>query len=572
MNPSFLLFIALAALSSPAVAHKFTIKQIKNQSLQRRGLSPSDLQLNVLATADTDAPDLETVHDLIYMANITIAGVEYPVQLDTGSSDLWIKGDQHPTPNTNQTDMTYNLTYAIGWAYGNVAYAPVEFIGLSVPSQAFLDVSDVVNPALQYGAKGIVGLGFTSLSTIDALVNATKSSAGRSLLYNFFEIIRTNPIFLPLLCSVAQRKMMKSKEAFRLARWLALKMFMCHLICIAGEYEPEYANVVGNEPIPTWPVNSPKRWSVLLDAVIVNDTITVPTTDVIGAPNNKAVVLMDSGASYTYAPTNICEAIYGNVTGASYDSTINQWVVPCDAEINMALQIGGQVFPIHPLDLTPTGLTDNSTCYGSFIPQSVPIGNGQFDWLIGDNFLRSVYSVYDFGDFDESGKMGNPYMKLLSIVDPDEASIDFHNARGGTPRTNITFTGLNGISVAPSFSISNDISSSLERIGKYLPIMLGIVALNALVLIVLAIAGLVMCCRRLRKRKNTGLRTRTPLGRTSPMPMNPRSTYVAGYGRPDTHVYEPVSMALTEDTFVPPSPAFHADGGSRPGDRPKSVA
>jgi hypothetical protein len=548
MNPSFILSLALAALASSAEAHKFTIKQLKNQNLQRRGLSPSDLQLNVLATADADSPDLETVHDLIYMANITIAGVEYPVQLDTGSSDLWIKGDQHPTPDTTQTDITYNLTYAIGWASGNVAYAPVDFIGLSVPSQAFLDISDVVNPALQYGAKGIVGLGFTSLSTIDALVNATKSSAGRSLLYNLFEIHQDEPNFLAFALQRSTEEDDEVEGSFSI-----------------GEYEPEYASVVGNEPIPTWPVNSPKRWSVLLDAVIVNDTITVPTTDVIGAPNNKAVVLMDSGASYTYAPTEICEAIYGNISGASYDSSINQWVVPCDAEINMALQIGGQVFPIHPLDLTPTGLTDKSTCYGSFIPQSVPIGNGQFDWLIGDNFLRSVYSVYDFGDFDESGKMGNPYMKLLSIIDPDEASIDFHNVRGGTPRTNITFTGLNGISVAPSFSISNDISSSLERIGKYMPIMLGIVALNALVLIVLAIAGMVMCCRRLRKRKNSGPRTRTPLGRTSPMPMNLRNTYVAGYGGPDTHTYEPVSMALTEDTFVPPSPAFHSD-------RPKSVA
>ena len=28
---------------------------------------------------------------------------EYPLQLDTGSSDLWVKGDTSPLPNTNQT-------------------------------------------------------------------------------------------------------------------------------------------------------------------------------------------------------------------------------------------------------------------------------------------------------------------------------------------------------------------------------------------------------------------------------------------------------------------------------------
>ena len=63
--------------------------------------------------------------------------------------------------------------------------------------------------------------------------------------------------------------------------------------------------------------------------------------------------------------------------------------------------------------------------------------------------------MYDFGDFDADGKMGNPYVKLLSIVDPDAASIEFHKQRGGTPRTGITYVGLDGISVDPTFFISN---------------------------------------------------------------------------------------------------------------------
>jgi hypothetical protein len=68
----------------------------------------------------------------------------------------------------------------------------------------------------------------------------------------------------------------------------------------AGELDPAYTAISGNEHIPTWPINNPYRWNLLLDAVIVNETITVPTTKVTGAPSNKAVVLMDSGSSYTY--------------------------------------------------------------------------------------------------------------------------------------------------------------------------------------------------------------------------------------------------------------------------------
>ena len=45
---------------------------------------------------------------------------------------------------------------------------------------------------------------------------------------------------------------------------------------------------------------SPSRWNVLIDAVIVNNTILVPSSSVDGAPSNKAVALIDSGASYSY--------------------------------------------------------------------------------------------------------------------------------------------------------------------------------------------------------------------------------------------------------------------------------
>jgi hypothetical protein len=39
---------------------------------------------------------------------------------------------------------------------------------------------------------------------------------------------------------------------------------------------------------------------VLIDAVITNNTIIVPSSSVDGAPSNKAVAMIDSGASYSY--------------------------------------------------------------------------------------------------------------------------------------------------------------------------------------------------------------------------------------------------------------------------------
>jgi len=176
--------------------------------------------------------------------------------------------------------------------------------------------------------------------------------------------------------------------------------------------------------------------------------------------------------------------------------------------------------------------------------------------------------LYDFGDFDSSGNTGNPYIQLLSLINPDQASVEFHDVRGGTPQTNITYNVSNDGSGSTTVTLSTDVASTIDQLSKYLPAMLAVLALNALVLIILVIVGFVLLCRRNRK----GPRARKTPGRLSPMPMNVTSTRYPDFTTPqEPHTYEPVSMALTEDTlFAPPSPAFK--GGSGYGERPKSVA
>lgn len=172
--------------------------------------------------------------------------------------------------------------------------------------------------------------------------------------------------------------------------------------------------------------------------------------------------------------------------------------------------------------------------------------------------------------------MGDPYMRFLSLINPDEASAEFHKIRGGVAKHNITYRGLDGTANSPSFFISDDITESLEMIGRFIPAMLGVVALNALILLVAVIGGLVCWMKKRRSRRHERVRsTRRVRGGMSPMPLNPVPSYIEGeQPSPSTPViYQPVSMALTEDTFVPPAPAFHKfDSGVQPGDRPKSIA
>jgi len=197
--------------------------------------------------------------------------------------------------------------------------------------------------------------------------------------------------------------------------------------------------------------------------------------------------------------------------------------------------------------------------------------------IIGDNVLRSVYSIYDFGDFDSSGTMGNPYVKFLSLVDPDAASKDFASVRGTVARTNITYNAANSTAAAAgetTASLSDDITSTLNKINMYFPIMLAVLGLNALVILLLAIAVFIYLWRR-RSASSAALKRRTAR-RLTPMPLETLSADTF-FPPPDVlprrspHAYQPVSVALTEDTFVQPSPPFHYDGNGGFNDRPKSV-
>jgi len=215
---------------------------------------------------------------------------------------------------------------------------------------------------------------------------------------------------------------------------------------------------------------------------------------------------------------------------------------------------------MHPLDVSPSSLTDPSSCVGSFVPQAVAVGANQFDWLIGDAFLRSVYTIYDFGDFDSSGNMGNPYVKLLSLVDPNKASVEFHQARGGTANGGITYNAANVTGDASTtVQISQELTNTLDKIGTYVPIMLAIMGLNALVIILLLVAAAVYFFRR-----RSGRSKRRNVGRQSPRPFARRTTTFDMPPITEPHSYEPVSMALTEDTFVHPSPAFSKPGTYQP--------
>jgi len=238
------------------------------------------------------------------------------------------------------------LTYGTGYAYGPIARGPVSFAGcgLSVPcgfhdadptilvvplcrynisDQAYLQFKAGTNPIFHFGAVGIVGLGFTSLSHIDAAIDVGGVTWGRSLLYNIFALNPTEPNFI----AMALERQSDPTDSVQGSLGV-------------GELEPEYASVAQTTKIPLFPQVGSTRWTVLLDSFAVNGATQNVTSAIAGVPAGKVAVLLDSGTTYSYAPASVANAIYSGVPGAVLSADLTQWSVPCSAGIRLTLWIG----------------------------------------------------------------------------------------------------------------------------------------------------------------------------------------------------------------------------------------
>ncbi|KAJ7107853.1 aspartic peptidase domain-containing protein [Mycena epipterygia] len=161
-----------------------------------------------------------------------------------------------------------------------------------------------------------------------------------------------------------------------------------------NEIDEAYAAVVNAPPLPLFPGAADKvltRWSILVDNISVNGrAVSLPPSTVQGAPAGKIAALLDTGTPNGVLPSTLLDAIYSQIPGSLYD---NAWTIPCETTTIVAIEMGGQQFPIHPLDLSEirTNQTTNiTTCVSPFGAEP---GGSEFDAIFGVSFMRNFYSV-----------------------------------------------------------------------------------------------------------------------------------------------------------------------------------
>ncbi|KAH9065115.1 acid protease [Lactarius deliciosus] len=357
-----------------------------------------------------------------YNINITLGGNQYSVIIDTGSSDLWVAG---VVPRAKDTGADASIQYAIGSVAGPVKTAQLEILGFTVPDQAFIEVPSGVGVP---DGTGLIGLGPNIGSRVHDVLDDLP--AGDTPLDRIFRQNLTTPNYLTVLLN------RPSDTAEKYAGAMTI-----------GEVLPQYSNITNQPKVPVSSLQGglfaqDQHWSIVLDSngIIGPDGKAIKVTS--NAPFapihdvNQLVAIIDTGFTLPQVPSEVARALYSGAKGAKLlsSSSGDIWVIDCDAEINATFLIGGQSYPIHPLDLNQQGTDDygNEICFGAYQPRIPGADDPASDMILGMAWLTNVYLLINYGDFvDGTTKTGDPYVQLLSMTDPAAAHADFVATRLG---------------------------------------------------------------------------------------------------------------------------------------------
>ncbi|KAM5530347.1 hypothetical protein V8D89_015988 [Ganoderma adspersum] len=403
---------------------------------RRRYDSRSDFSVRADSTGNLTADnlDVDTSDNVWYAVEITLGGQNFTVQLDTGSSDLWLFAPDRPMQLTNTTDLLTSETYGQREVQGSIQFAELQIGNFVIKSQAFLRVIDKHEFDLR-GYDGILGMAF-DVGSIHAEVQAEWGPEAADAL-----------ALSPMTALFARNASFPNNFDVQLSRPETELSDTADGLFVISSHAAGFENVTG---APKLSRVAPAHWSVAMDEMLINgQSFSFNQSRVAGAPPGKIVAALDTGSLLSALPPAAVDAIYGSVPGAVYDNVTEAWLVPCDRSPNLTFVFGGQSFPIHPLDLTFPIIntlpindqwdTDVTECINAFQYLAAdPTSSDGFDIILADVFLHNAYASFDYGDWHPTNgtTLGDsddgPFVQMTSTTDSTTMWDEFRTARAAS--------------------------------------------------------------------------------------------------------------------------------------------
>ncbi|TCD62014.1 hypothetical protein EIP91_007609 [Steccherinum ochraceum] len=383
-------------------------------SLTQRDEPPHSTRLNFTNPADPfsfGVEDLDGDGLIFYFVTVKVDGQDFVVSLDTGSSDLWLDASNITfSNNVVSTNQSGAVPYGDGTAaVGPILLSDIAFGEFVIEKQAFISAPGS-NATLE-GRQGLLGVGPPSSSIVGGqLANTTFD--GAPLLSNLFNLYPNESNFITFLLNRTDLGVTGGGSF------------------TVGELDSDFAAVANATKLPV--LGQTGFWLTAMDSMIVNgqtvsgggvlDNTTFPHAKIPAGFEHKLLTVLDTGTALVNGPPSYVDAIYKTIPNASLVASAGTYIIPCDTKLNVSFVFNGTEYPMDPLDAIRVGSNDDGSivCAGTISY----IDEDSLDFILGDSFMRNVYSLFDFGNLTDAND-SQPFIQLLSVTDKDQAWADF---------------------------------------------------------------------------------------------------------------------------------------------------
>jgi len=251
---------------------------------------------------------------------------------------------------------------------GTLGSDNVTMGGFTVPSQTFLSVDAMTTGLVESPVSGLMGLAFESLAS-------TQSTP-------FWQAITNNNLLSAPEMSFWLARDSDPTSASSLAPGGVFTLGGTNTSLFSGDIE--FLDLA----------STPSFWLLSLSSLTVNGkSLTLSTS--------KPLSAIDTGTTLIGGPSEDVLNLYGLIPGSVSLGNLNPgfFGFPCSTEVTVSMNFGGQSWSINPQDFNSGQVPNSRTlCQGAIFDLSQGsnnVGGGSNpDWVVGDTFLKNVYSVF----------------------------------------------------------------------------------------------------------------------------------------------------------------------------------
>ncbi|OJT11687.1 Aspartic protease [Trametes pubescens] len=305
--------------------------------------------------------------DLEWAGTISVGtpAQKFLIDFDTGSSDLWLPSSactsstcsskKKYTAASSSTGVKKSGTFSIEYGDGSTVSGPiytdtVAVAGITAKTQYFSPVTTLSSSFADDPIDGILGLAYPAISNLNE-----------------------SPFFNT---AFSQGAVTSNVFGFKLAS-------SGSELYLGGTDSKLYTGAIEYHAIDT----STGFWQLTGAKALVGTTTAVSGFETI----------IDSGTTIMYGPPAAVKTFYSKVSGSAvYDSSEGYYSFPCASPPSVSFSWGGKSWTItadnFSLGETSTG---SGKCVGALAGQDIGLGSNV--WLLGDSFMKNVYTAFNFG-------------------------------------------------------------------------------------------------------------------------------------------------------------------------------